>query len=99
MYILVAADGELSLQDSDNMRAFSIREAAAGSAARWLAQMASPAAEVQHYWIDANAVLEISGRRDDAQWVKQFWDMLTKVEAYGYSDMTKKRVKAHLDQV
>ncbi len=46
MYILIAADGGLSLQDSDNMRAFSIREE----------------------------------------------------EAYGYSDMTNKRVKAHVDQ-
>jgi len=98
MYILIAADGELSLQDSDNMRAFSIREDEAGSAARWLAQMATPADEAQHYWLDADAVLELSGRRGDQQWVKQFWDMLTKVEAYGYSDMTNKRVKAHVDQ-
>ena len=98
MYILIAADGELSLQDSDNMRAFSIREDEAGSAARWLAQMATPADEAQHYWFDADAVLELSGRRGDQQWVKQFWDMLTKVEAYGYSDMTNKRVKAHVDQ-
>jgi len=98
MYILIAADGELSLQDSDNMRAFSIREDEAGSAARWLAQMATPADKEQHYWLDADAVLELSGRRGDQQWVKQFWDMLTKVEAYGYSDMTNKRVKAHVDQ-
>lgn len=71
MYILIAADGELSLQDSDNMRAFSIRE----------------------------AEVKISGRGDDPQWVKNFWDMSTKVEAYGNSDMTKNRVKAHLDQI
>ena len=99
MYILIAVDGELSLQDSDNMRTFSIREDEPGSAARWLAQMVTPAAEAQHYWIDADAVLELSGRRDDQQWVKGFWDMMAKVEAYGYSDMTNKRVKAHVDQV
>jgi hypothetical protein len=99
MYILITADGALSLQDSDNMRAFSIREDEAGSAARWLAQMATPADEEQHYWLDADAVLNLSGRGDDQQWVEQFWDMLTKVEAYGYSDMTNKRVKAHVDQV
>jgi hypothetical protein len=98
MYILIDADGELSLQDSDNMRAFSIREDEAGSAARWLAQMATPADEEQHYWLDADTVLKLSGRRDDQQWVRQFWDMLTKVEAYGYSDMINKRVKAHVDQ-
>ena len=98
MYILIAADGELSLQDSDNMHDFSIRETEAGSAASWLAQIATPASEEQHYWLDADTVLELSGRSDDQQWVKQFWDMLTKVEAYGYSDMANKRVKAHVEQ-
>jgi len=98
MYILIAADGEVSLQDSDNMHAFSIREDEVGTAAGWLAQMATAATEEEHYWIDAEAVLALSGRRDDRRWVKQFWDMLTKVEAYGYSDMTNKRVKAHVDQ-
>jgi hypothetical protein len=66
MYIFIAANGELSLQE--------------------------------HYWLDADVVLDVSGRGDDQQWVEQFWEMLTKVEAYGYSDMTNKRVKAHLDQ-
>jgi hypothetical protein len=113
MYIFIAANGELSLQDSDNMRAFSIREGKAGSADGWLAQMATPAEEEEHYWLDADVVLDVSGRHywldadvvldvsgrgDDQQWVEQFWEMLTKVEAYGYSDMTNKRVKAHLDQ-
>ena len=98
MYIFIAADGELSLQESDNMSAFSIREEEVGSAAGWLAHMATPAQEDGHYWLDADGVLDISGRRDDRQWVEQFWEMLTKVEAYGYSDMTNKRVKAHVDQ-
>lgn len=80
------------------MRAFSIREEEAGSAAVWLARMATPAEEEGHYWLDADVVLDVSGRGDDQQWVEQFWEMLTKVEAYGYSDMTNKRVKAHLDQ-
>lgn len=80
------------------MRAFSIREGKAGSADGWLAQMATPAEEEEHYWLDADVVLDVSGRGDDQQWVEQFWEMLTKVEAYGYSDMTNKRVKAHVDQ-
>lgn len=80
------------------MRAFSIREDEADSAAGWLAQMGTPAEEEGHYWLDADGVLELSGRGDDQQWVKQFWDMLAKVEAYGYSDMTNKRVKAHVER-
>lgn len=96
MYLLIAANGQLSLEDSDNMRAFSIVEEESGLAATQLSAIATPAEE-QHYWLDADAVVELSGREDDQQWVKEFWDMLAKVEAYGYSDMEKKRVKAHVD--
>lgn len=97
MYILIAADGQLSLEDSDNMRAFSIVEEVGGAAATRLEAIATPA-EDQHYWLDANAVIELSGRGDDHQWLQGFWDMLAQVEAYGYSDMQNKRVKAHVDQ-
>ena len=54
--------------------------------------------EEQHFWLDANAVIELSGRKEDASWVGQFWEMLTKVEAYGYADMANKIVKAHVEQ-
>ncbi len=97
MYISIAANGQLSLEDSDNMRTFSIVEEESGSAATQLSAIAS-AAEEDHYWLDAEAVVELSGRKDDPHWVKGFWDMLAKVEAYGYSNMDKKRVKAHVDQ-
>ena len=96
MYLLIAANGQLSLEDGDNMRAFSIVEQESGLAATCLSAIATPAEE-QHYWLDADAVVELSGRKDDQQWVAGFWDMLAKVEAYGYSDMEKKRVKAHVD--
>ncbi len=97
MYILVASNGQLSLEDSENMRAFSIVEKESGSAARQLSAIAT-AAEEDHYWLDADAVVGLSGRKDDQQWIKGFWDMLAKVEAYGYSDMEQRRVKAHVDQ-
>ena len=96
MYLLIAANGQLSLEDGDNMRAFSIVEEESGLAATQLSTIATPAEE-KHYWLDADAVVELSGREDDQQWVKGFWDMLAKVEAYGYSDMEKNRVKAHVD--
>ncbi|MDJ0778806.1 MAG: hypothetical protein QNJ85_13150 [Gammaproteobacteria bacterium] len=97
MYLLISIDGEISLEESDNMRAFSIAEEAQGLAAKHLSAIATPA-EDNHFWLDAEAVIDLSGRADDRQWVDGFWDMLTKVEAYGYSDMEKRRVKAHLEQ-
>ena len=96
MYLLIAVNGQLSLEDCDNMRAFSIVEEESGLAATQLSTIATPAEE-QHYWLDADAVVELSGREDDQQWVKGFWDMLVKVESYGYSDMEKRRIKAHLE--
>lgn len=96
MYLLVDDNGQLSLQESDNMRAFSIVEEEQGLAAKQLAAIATPA-EDEHYWLDADAVVELSGRADDRQWVEAFWDMLAKVEPYGYSDIEKRRIKAHLE--
>ena len=71
MYVFIAADGQLSLRDSDNMHAFSIVEAHGGAADEWLAANAVPAEE-QHYWLDATVVLEISGRQHDKAWVQAF---------------------------
>jgi len=97
VYLLIAANGKLSLKDSDNMRAFSIVEEENGLAAAQLSAIATPAEE-QHYWLDADALVELSGRADDQQWVDGFWAMLAGVAAYGYSDMENRRVKAHVDQ-
>ena len=97
MYVFIASDGRLSLRDSENMRAFSIVEEESGSAGKWLAPVAVSQTE-QEFWLDANAVIELSDRMDDQAWVERFWDMLAGVEAYGYSDMENKRVKAHVEK-
>lgn len=96
MYILIAGDGSISLQDSENMGAFSVHEEVEGAAVTALAKFAV-AAENQHLWIDADAVVELAGRQQDSQWVERFWEMLAKVEAYGFSDMHGRRVKAHVE--
>ena len=95
MYILINSGDAPSLEDSDNFREFSIVEQAGGEAADALADIAEPA-EDDHFWLDANAVIELSGRNDDQSWVDSFWEMLEKVQAYGYSNMTTQQVKAHL---
>lgn len=96
MYILIAADGSLSLEEADDMKRFSIIEnSAAATSSSFLAIAES--AEKDHYWIDAESVIELSPRCKDQQWVDGFWDMLRKVEAYGYSDLATKRIKAHIE--
>ena len=95
MYILIDANGSLSLQDSDNFREFSIVDESNGLAASSLEKIGQPA-EDDHFWLDAGAVIELSSRETDQQWTDAFWEMLAKVEAYGYSNMTSQQVKAHL---
>ncbi len=96
MYLQIAQDGSLTLEDADNMKSFSIVEAVAGQSALALADIAQ-VAEEEHYWIDADAVIQLSSQRDNPQWVEAFWGMLKQVEAYGYSDLQNNRVKAHVE--
>lgn len=94
MYILVSASNALSLEQLDDFREFSVVEEAGGRAQQALGDIASPAGD-DHYWLDANAVIELSGRKQDQDWVDAFWGMLEAVQAYGYSNMTTQQVKAH----
>ena len=95
MFILVSTNGSLSLQDSDNFREFSIVDESNGLAVGSLAKIGQPA-EDDHFWLDANAIIELSARETDQQWTDAFWEMLARVEAYGYSNMSDQQVKAHL---
>ena len=95
MHILVSASNSLSLEDSDNFREFSIVEEGGGQVQAALGDIASPA-EDNHYWLDASAVIELSGRKQDQAWVDAFWKMLEKVQAYGYSNMDTQQIKAHV---
>jgi hypothetical protein len=100
MHLLIAADGSLSLQEVDSLKSFSIVESAPasthGTAATALSGIGEPA-EDNHYWLGADAVVALSSRKDDKEWVDSFWAMLEKVERYGFSDMAGKRVKAHVE--
>ncbi|MEM7562232.1 MAG: hypothetical protein AAF353_04170 [Pseudomonadota bacterium] len=96
MYLLVTEQAEITLEDSDNLRAFSIKETQPECAAKFLGDIAQ-ATQDNHFWLDAEAVIALSGRQEEPEWVQQFWGMLESVEAYGYSDMVRKRVKAHVE--
>jgi len=96
MYIRVANNGELGLQDSDNFRAFAIVRAGRAAPLAQLTEMAI-AAEDNHYWLDADAVLELSVRKHDQQWVSDFRAMLESSAPYGYFDVSNNRVKAHME--
>ena len=96
MYIRVAENGELGLQDSDDFRAFAIVRAGRAAPLVRLAEIATTA-EDNHYWLDADVIEELSGRKHDQQWVKDFRAMLASVAPYGYYDTTNNKVKAHVE--
>jgi len=96
MYLLISADSKLSLEDIDNMNSFSIVGNSDVTRSSAFSAMASRAGE-GHYWIDVDSVIKLSSRREDQQWVDEFWDMLRKAEPYGYADLANKRVKAHVE--
>jgi hypothetical protein len=96
VYILIPENGALSLEDADNMKNFSIVGNIDPAKSTAFLAMAKPA-EDDHYWIDADSVIELSPRSGDQQWIDGFWDMLRKVEPYGFSDLVTNRVKAHVE--
>ena len=95
MHILINSNGDLSLEEIDDMKGFSIIDKTENSNLTNLLTISQPA-EDKHYWIDADAVIALSSRADDPNWVRNFWNMLSMVEKYGYSDMKNKCVKAHI---
>ena len=78
------------------MRAFSIVAESTLAPLTSLQKIAT-SAEQNHYWLDAAAVEELSGRGNDQQWIDQFRAMLASVAPYGYYDQTTNRVKAHVE--
>ena len=96
MYILILADGTLSLEDIDNMNGFSIVENSDLTRSSTFSAIASQSGE-GHYWIDIDSVIKLSSRREEQQWIDEFWNMLRKAEPYGYTDLVNKRVKAHVE--
>jgi hypothetical protein len=95
MYIRIQADGTLSLAEIDDMKSFAIVDESMGSNRFMLDQISESTGE-EHYWIDAKSVIELSEKRGDLMWVESFWAMLKSSESFGYFDMAKNRVKAHV---
>ena len=96
MFIQIDTNGDLTLQDVDNFKGFSIIDQSNASQHQALNQI-STAAEDNHFWIDVEAVINLSEKKSDQEWVDSFWNMLKGAEPYGYSNLAEKQVKAHIE--
>lgn len=97
MKLIVTENGKLALADADNFRGFHIEPAPvlgdAWASAAAFAAIAGAADEPDHFWLDADAVAQLGAGPD---WQEKFWAMLKKVEPYGFADLTRRRIKAHV---
>ncbi len=93
MFLKIADDGGLTLEEADDFKRFHISgDPGAGTELSAISQDAGEG----HYWLDADAIVSMSGNADDEVWCAAFWSMLEKAEPYGFSDVAGRRIKAHL---
>ena len=99
MYLKIEDDGRLVLKEIDDFGRFHI----AATAERIAGEAASPdfrriaeAAGEGHFWLNAEAVVDLSAKADDEAWKSAFWNMLAKAEPYGFADLQGRRLKAHV---
>jgi len=97
MNILVKSNGDLVLQDCDNMRSFAILLEVNDAPVTRLSEIGTMAEDNKDYWLDADAVLELTDRKNDQQWVADYRAMLTGAAPYGYYDEATNRVKVHVE--
>ena len=99
MYLRLENDGRLVLEEIDDFRRFHIVAAAelvAGEAASPDFRRIAEAAGEGHFWLNADALVELSAKAGDEVWRSAFWNMLAKAEPYGFADVQGRRLKAHL---
>ena len=96
MYLKIHSNGDLSLEETDNFKAFSIRDETEGLKSERFHLMAQPAEE-NHFWLDAKTLIDLGEKADDDDWKIGFKNMMKAVEQYGYSDLHNNRIKAHLE--
>lgn len=98
MYVQISADGNVSLEDIDNFKAFSIVTDLLVE--NWPPNVKAmmSAADESRFWLDADAVIDLSPKHGDTAWVDQFWAILKAAERYGFSDVEGRRIKAHVSK-
>jgi hypothetical protein len=99
MYLKIADDGSLILEECDDFGRFHIAagpgQVAGDDASPAFVAIATTASE-GHFWLDADAIVALSPRAGDGDWTRAFWAMLEKAEPYGFADVAGRRIKAHV---
>ena len=99
LYLFVVSNGLVSLKDHENFRSFDILTENNDPSTLTRSEdflLISEDLGNGHYWLEAKAVARLSLEYEDKDWIKSYWEMLTKAQPFGYFDPIKCQIKAHL---
>ena len=100
MYVKVAADGSVLLEDKDNFRAFKIVVEGGPARLEQAGRALNGIAEVQdqsHAWIYEQALRKRPEVEGDATWQSNLGAMIEKARPHGWVDDAKKAIRAHIE--
>ncbi len=100
MFVKLAIDGKVTLEDRDNFRAFKLvvegTPARLEQARRALANVAELDNE-KDAWIYEQALRDRPEVANDATWLQNLGGMIEKAKPHGWIDEKKKAIKAHIE--
>jgi hypothetical protein len=100
MFVKVATDGRVTLEDRDNFRAFKLviegSPVALDAARRALAGIAEMP-DRSYAWISEAALRQRAETAQDAGWQQNFGIMIDKARSHGWIDDTRNAIRAHIE--
>jgi hypothetical protein len=100
MFVKVAADGNATLEDRDNFRAFKLVVAGDKSQIETVRHALASTADLPDHdtaWIFEAALRSWAGVAQDAAWQQNLSAMIEKARPHGWIDDARKAIKAHVE--
>lgn len=100
MFVKVATDGSVSLEDRDNFRAFKLVVEGGPARLDQARRALGGTAELPDQataWIYEKALRERTEVSGDAAWQRDLGTMIEKAKPHGWIDEQKKAIKAHIE--
>ena len=100
MFVKVAADGGVSLEDRDNFRAFKLVVEGAPARLDQARRALAGTAEIpdqSHAWIYGQSLRQRPEVAGNAAWQGNLGAMIEKAKPHGWVDEAKKAIRAHIE--
>jgi predicted transcriptional regulator len=100
MFVKVAADGRVSLEEKDDFRAFKLLVEGGPARLDQVRRALNGTAEVQDQgraWIFEQALRKRPEVANDATWQSNLGAMIEKAKPHGWVDDAKKAIRAHIE--